>query len=343
MIFFYVILSIVVLFALEYKKNNQDYISLQQTNTIKGIFIWLVFLGHIMPYISNEVPFELFIDKAGVGVVTILKQLVVVPFLFYSGFGVMNSIKNKGLGYVDSIPRKRLLNTLLNFGIAVLFFVALNIVLNIPMNMKQVLLSLISWDSVGNSNWYIFTICICYLTSFVSYKLYGYSRRALIANFLILSVFAVVISRFKGSWWYDTCLAYSAGCLYCYYKNKFEKIINSKYWLYSVLAGSSLIVSYILMLKAPIAKSLVFMNICSICFSMFIIIFTMRFQFKSKVLEWSGRNLFPLYIYQRIPMILFSVLWGGYLVSEFKYIFVVICAVTSIIIAHLYKYISIKL
>lgn len=342
MIFFYIILFVLVLCGLRCKKNNQDYISVQQTNVIKGIFIWLVFMGHIMPYITKVVPFELFVDKAASGVVNILRQLVVVPFLFYSGYGVMNSIKNKGAGYVDSIPKKRLLNTMLNFGVAVLFFVVLNLVLSIPMDLKQVLLSLVSWESVGNSNWYIFTICICYLTSFISYKLFGYTKQSLIANFVILSVFAVIISRFKGSWWYDTCLAYSAGCLYCYYKDKFENAISGNYLLYSVLVGGT-VASYILMLKAPIAKSLVFMNICSICFCFFMVILTMRFQLKSKVLEWSGKNLFPLYIYQRIPMILFSVIGGGCLVSDFKYVYVVICAIVSIIIVHLYKYISIKL
>lgn len=343
MIYFYAILFVIILCGLRYKKNNQDYISVQQTNVIKGIFIWLVFMGHIMPYITKVMPFELFVDKAATGVVSLLQQLVVVPFLFYSGYGVMNSIKNKGAGYVDSIPKKRLLNTMLNFGVAVLFFVALNLILSIPMDLKQVLLSLITWESVGNSNWYIFTICICYLTSFVSYKLFGYSKKSLIANFVILSVFAVIISRFKGSWWYDTCLAYSAGSLYCYYKDKFENVISGNYLLYSVLGGGIAIASYILMLKAPIAKSLVFMNICSICFCFFMVILTMRFQLKSKVLEWSGKNLFPLYIYQRIPMILFSVIGGGCLVSDFKYVYVVICAIVSIIIVHLYKYISIKL
>lgn len=239
MFFFYIILFIIILCGLRYKRNNQDYISVQQTNVIKGIFIWLVFMGHIMPYITNMVPFEYLVDKTAFGVVIVLKQLVVVPFMFYSGYGVINSIKNKGTVYVDSIPKRRVLNTMLNFGVAVLFFVALNLFLSIPMNLKQVLLSLVCWESVGNSNWYIFTICICYLTSFVSYKLFGYSKKSLIANFVILSAFAVIISRFKDSWWYDTCLAYSAGSLYCYYKDKFENIVNSNYLLYSVSGGGS--------------------------------------------------------------------------------------------------------
>lgn len=236
MIFFYIIILIIALNSFKLQKYNQEYISVQQTNVIKGIFIWLVFMGHIMPYITKVVPFESFADKFALYFVDILKQLVVVPFLFYSGYGVMNSIKTKGENYVASIPRKRLLNTMVNFGVAVLFFVALNLVLHIPIELKQVLLSLICWDSVGNSNWYIFTICFCYLTSYISYKLFGYSKRSLIANLSILFIYVLVLSRFKGSWWYDTCLAYSAGSTYCYYKAYIENLINRNY-LRSLLIG----------------------------------------------------------------------------------------------------------
>ena len=342
MIFFYVLLFIVVFLSLRCKK-NKDYLSVQQTNAIKGIFIWLVFMGHIMPYITKVIPFELFVDKAATGIVSILQQLVVVPFMFYSGYGVMNSIKNKGVQYVDSIPRKRLLNTMLNVGVAVLFYVLLNLILNIPMDFKHILFSFVCWESVGNDSWYIFTICFCYITSFITYKLFGYSKRSLIANFAVLFVFAIVISRFKGSWWYDTCFAYCAGCLYCFYKDRVEKVINSNYLFYSVFWGGIWVASYIVMLKVQIAKSLVFMNICSICFSMFMVILTMRFQLKSKVLEWSGKSLFPLYIYQRIPMIILSVIDGGYLVSNFKYLYVIMSALVLLILTNLYKCINIKI
>lgn len=239
MTFFYIIILIIILCGLRYKNNYQDYISVQQTNAIKGVFIWMVFMGHIIPYITQVMPFDIFVDKAATGVVSILKQLVVVPFMFYSGYGVMNSIKNKGTRYVDSIPRNRLLNTLVNFGIAVLFFIILNLILGISMDLKQVLLSFVCWDSVGNSNWYIFTICICYITSFVSYKLFGYSKPSLIANIVILFMFAVVISRFKGSWWYDTCLTYSAGGIFCFYKEQIERTITRNYLLYSILSGGA--------------------------------------------------------------------------------------------------------
>lgn len=39
-------------------------------------------------------------------------QLIVVMFLFYSGYGVMESVRSKGTAYIKSIPFKRVLSTL---------------------------------------------------------------------------------------------------------------------------------------------------------------------------------------------------------------------------------------
>lgn len=343
MIIFYVILLVVILSGLRYKSYNEEYLSVQQSNATKGVFIWLVFIGHIIPYITAIEPFEIVADRAATDVVATIKQLVVVPFMFYSGYGVMCSVKNRGAGYVEDIPKRRVLNTMLNFGVAVSLFVALNLILNVSMDVKQVLLSFVCWESVGNSNWYIFVICICYLISYLSYKLFGYSKRSLVANIALMSIFAWAISYFKGSWWYDTCLAYSAGSIYCFYKEEIERRIDGNYVLYAILGCVAFVASYVAMLYAPFAQSLIFMNICSICFSLFMIILAMRLQLRSRVLEWSGRNLFPLYIYQRIPMILFSAICGGCLVDEFRYLYVVVCAVVSIMVVYLYKYIAIKL
>lgn len=342
MIFFYIALFAIVLIGLRYRRYNQDYLSVSQTNAIKGIFIWLVFMGHILPYITRIIPFDLLVDRYASDFVAVFKQLVVVPFLFYSGYGVMNSIKNKGTGYVDLIPKNRVLNTMLNFGVAVLIFICMNLILGIPMELKQALLSFLCWESVGNSNWYIFTICICYLVSYLSHKCFGYSRWAIVSNFFILFVFIIIISRFKGSWWYDTCLAYSAGCAFCYYKEYIESALSRKYYLYGILIGASFVISFILQAKLPSFAAL-FMNISSIFFALLIVMLSMKFQLKSRILEWSGKNLFPLYIYQRLPMILFSTIGGGCMVGEFKYMYVIICAAATILIVHLYKYITIKI
>ena len=68
-----------------------------------------------------------------------------------------------------------------------------------------------------------------------------------------------------------------------------------------------------------------------------------QFKMDNKVLVWMGKNLFPLYIYQRIPMIIFSSLAGGTFVANFPIAFVVSSFAITVLIAYLYKYWAIKL
>lgn len=131
----------------------------------------------------------------------------------------MEAIKNKGNTYIAKMPRNRILPTLLNFDIAVLCFVIVDLLLDIQINFAQVLLSLTGWDSVGNSNWYIFVILICYIITY----LFINEKRLLLGTTMFFVVAATLLLSGKPEWWYNTILSYPAGILFS--KNK-EKIIG---------------------------------------------------------------------------------------------------------------------
>ena len=48
--------------------------------------------------------------------------LMVTMFLFYSGYGVFESIKKKKEKYINTIPKRRFLKTLINFAIFYIFY-----------------------------------------------------------------------------------------------------------------------------------------------------------------------------------------------------------------------------
>ena len=145
------------------KRFYADYLSKDKTNSIKGLFILLIVLTHSLPYIERSgYQFVRMDDKIFLSSLYHIGQLVVVMFLFYSGYGVSESFKKKGMNYAKSMPRHRILSTLLNFDVAVIFFIILSLILGITLTVKQSLLALTAWESVGNSNWYIFIILLCY-------------------------------------------------------------------------------------------------------------------------------------------------------------------------------------
>lgn len=153
------------------RKQHPDFLSKEKTDSIKGIFILIVFLSHISEYFAAAgADLSAWHDKLLFLIPKAFGQLMVVMFLFYSGYGVMESIKKKGIEYINRIPRKRVLNTLLNYDVAVVIFAATGLMIGNEASMSSFCLSLTAWDSVGNSNWYIFIILVCYLLTFLTIR-----------------------------------------------------------------------------------------------------------------------------------------------------------------------------
>lgn len=217
---------------------DPDYLAIDRCNAIKGLFIALVFISHINQYITKSGYVSKNIgDELYFTITSAIGQLMVVMFLFFSGFGIMESFKHKGATYVKTMPQKRILMTLMNFDIAVLFFIVLNLFLGKSMTIKQAFLSFMAWDSVGNSSWYIFCILLCYLLSYIVLNIYGkyYNSKSIyiyaFSSIFILSIIAVIVLSFlKESYWYNTMLCFSFGMLYSIAKDKIECVIQSYYY-----------------------------------------------------------------------------------------------------------------
>lgn len=133
-------------------KSNTEYLSKESTTAINGIFVFLVFLCHAIGYVKVDPE----IDVQWTTMHSYMGQLVVVPFLFFSGYGIMCSIRKKGDPYVKGMFKKRFLSLLLHFDLAVFLYFLLNIIfLKKDYSLADTLLAFLTWTSIGNSNWYI--------------------------------------------------------------------------------------------------------------------------------------------------------------------------------------------
>ncbi len=352
MVTFYILILILILAGISINRNgyNNDYISRANCNAINGVFILIVFFRHTVQYLvkngfnQNNVLDTLF-SKIDMGI----GQLLVVSFLFYSGYGIAESIKVKKNNYIDNFPRKRLLTVLLNFDIAIAFYVILSLVLGIQFTYSQALLSLVAWDSIGNSNWYILVILCCYIIIYVSYKLFGNleKKRIIIpvSIFVLFLVTILLLSMFKGSWYYNTILCFPFGMLWSAKKEQFENIIKKKYCYISVIVGLLFAMFYIIDVLELIKFNdfSLFYNVLSILFAILIVILTMKIRIYNKWLVWLGANLFPLYIYQRLPMITFQKIFGSAWICSNAYLYVVLCLLITLVITYFYRYWKVSL
>ena len=281
---------------------NQDYLGRHQTDAIKGFFILLVFLSHIRGYISTSGVdwsysfYDWFLSKVG--------QRMVAMFLFCSGYGVMESLQRKDR-YLDSFLFRRVFLTWFHFALALLLFVCTNLITGISCSAREYVLCWTGWESIGNSNWYIFDILVLYLLTWIVFR--TGRRFSLQQNFAVMFIlcvlFAVMLKAAdKESRWYNTVLCYPLGMAASLYRNSFfEHILNShRAWNFAIL------VTAVLFTGTFFFNGIISYTVNVWCFCLLIVLLSMRIKIGNGVLEWCGRHLFPLYILQRIPMIILT-------------------------------------
>lgn len=213
------LLFFLIVFSLKITNDNSTFaISKEQTQAIKGIFVITIFFSHFCSYVF----FDKWFDIPMKSYCSWLGQLMVVPFLFYSGYGIFESVKKKGRDYIKTFPKKRILKTLVHFDFAILLFLIYDFFFAPEyLSLLKILLSFIAWNSIGNSNWFIFAILCAYVFSYLS--LY-FTRGNLLKSFISITVlcffYIAVVSRFKGGYWVDTILSFPLGCFLSLCKEK---------------------------------------------------------------------------------------------------------------------------
>lgn len=325
MIFFVLLFALLVVCSTR-RTHEGEFLSRQQTMQINGIFIFTVFLAHFSDYVA----LTSFVDVPIMRFRRLLGQLIVTCFLMFSGFGCAYSRMNKGMKYVHAMPIKRIASTLLKFDLAVFCFYLLNqFVLQNPISLNQFLPALIGWESIGNSNWYIFTILVMYLLWYVSCMIFPSDvKKSILVHTVLSIVYMVMIAYVKTpKVWADTLLCFSLGLWLAFYQERLVLWLHKKTHFY-LLAG---ILCCIFILLYPKRYSLLAwsMNLESMIFSFLVVLFSYQISFHSKILLWSGEHLFELYIYQRIPMLFLQHLG----LNQNIYLFFVISLLSTVLIA----------
>lgn len=318
----FILILIIPFLKINIKKININYADKYDTSVIKGIFILIVFLSHSMSYIDTNINYS-FLSK---GLVIFLSQLMVCMFLFYSGYGVLESIKKKGNEYIDNMPKKRILKTLINFDIVVLIYAVLFFIINGYLSKKQLLFSLVGWDSFGNSNWYIFDILILYTITFLSFSIFDKdNKKGVLLTTLLSLVFIAFIYGYKDSYWYNTVLAYPFGMCFSLYKEKLDSYYltsNKKFYLTLLIS----LLTFFIIKKYEFSYPMSYL-LLSIIFCFIIVLISMKLEIRSFILKWFGENLFWVYILQRIPMIVLK----NYYPNIKYYYFMLISFIATII------------
>ena len=136
--------------------------------------------------------------------------------------------------------------------------------------------------------------------------------------------------------------AYFVGIFFSMYKDKVVSLWK-KYYYWCLLMTMCLfgLISAFLM-KLPFAGNARH-NMAAIVLSLLIVQLTMKIKISNSPLIWLGVNLFPLYIYQRLLMIVLYEFDNGTFVRENSLIYMVVCFVGMCVFGMCFKYWRISL
>ena len=123
---------------------KSGYCSREMTASVNGYFLTTVFMTHLIQYMSWSIYGPL--DIMYIEVNRALGQLIVAMFLFYSGYGVMESLRHKK-GYISSFPKRRLLPFFVNFEIAAVIYLFVSCATNQTPTFRYALKGFAAWES----------------------------------------------------------------------------------------------------------------------------------------------------------------------------------------------------
>ena len=286
------------------------YLQHDQTKTINGFFTLYIFFTHSYEYLSKQrLEHRLYSF-----ICHIIHHLNVTTFLFFSGYGIMDSIETKP-AYIQSIVRRRIPQLYLQFFFAVCLFWALAKYLSRTFTWKQLTWAFLTLGSLGNSNWYTTVIELLYFCTFISFKsFYNYDKRLALFSMVQSCVLVYLGLEYylrRSEIYYKTLFCYPVGMLYCFYQKQIDAAIQNSNFSWTASAGVSICLfrfSYIKLFHDPLAIRQIWYHVSSISFVLSIVLISMKCKLRNPILkQLGGRNLYAYYMLQRLPMRFLSI------------------------------------
>jgi membrane-bound acyltransferase YfiQ involved in biofilm formation len=310
------------------KKIDNNALDHDRTTMINGFFVGLILFSHFNGYVAltgldQTIYLKLFYS---------ISQLMVTTFLFYSGYGIIESIKKKP-DYIKHFFKNRFLKLFIMFAIANCLFIILNLVLGIKYPISTTLLAFTGWTSIGNSNWFIFVTFVLYLFILLAFNVFKKdNKKATLLTLLLTLIYIIIMAktRVKGGIWYNTILCFNLGMYISLYKEQILKYLKDN-TTYIMLVLSIFLVFVLCHFQN---YHYIVYELHSLLFVLLVFLLSLKIKFGNKILFFLGKNTFGIYILQRLSYIAYRAVG----LRDFNmYLYFVVSILTTLILAVLFN------
>ncbi len=260
-----------------FNRTQEQFFDKNQTTTLKGICIILVFINHFFQYTAY--PYHtVFLNLLGPVSVNI--------FFFVAGYTALLKLERMKPEKYEFFLADRALRLYLPFTLIAITY----------------------------SNFLTGVLCM-YIASYLAYKFIGPKYRALFI-FCMNLVFIIVCVRLKmGSWWYDRVIGYSFGAMFAVYKDHIIRLFQNKFSRRTTFLISLVCASLLAFQMGQNGKFYLLASIVFAFFEcMFMLAFYYIFHFEMKIFIFIGNISFEIFcIHQALFVLLDSFVDSHYM------------------------------
>ena len=283
---------------------DEDGYARERTVAVNGFFALFILLSHGRMFMNalGYSWFDEFGSRWAMYFLMAIGQLCVVPFLFFSGYGIVKQIKKKGKDYVDGLPRRRVWPFYVNSLPVAIMWVACGCFMPTTVYPQDALCQLVFWRGIDfGPCWYNFCIIVLYMSAFVAFKIAkGAGAECIVWLLSMAYVLGMSWIRPDEPWWFSTALAFPMGVSFSLHRERWSALMDKFFWLMLGLSVA-LVVGYKLLPRHDLLH-----NVYGMCFMVMLLTLMQKARLDNPVLNWVGARVFPIYMYH----LLFYRLWS---------------------------------
>lgn len=278
---------------------GDNYLSLQQTNQLKGFFALVVILHHLAQRTKGGVLFPFF-NHVG--------YLAVSIFLFISGYGLMLQYMKRKEEYIKHFLSRRLLKVVMPYLIAIVIYYVSYLIIGLEMSITIALKTFLTGYPIVAHSWYVLAIIFFYLVFYLSARLFKNHYNYMIIAVLAGSVLYCIICNKMGfgTWWYNTCICFLLGMIWAIYEKQISAWLDKRWLISFLISLGGAVLFYQLARKYShigLQYHLTTHYLSSIFFCFTVIIAGKKLQFENKLLKYLGDISYETYLLHGLVLI----------------------------------------
>lgn len=219
-------------------KKSRGLLPRELTQAVSGICACMIMLSHSL--YSYDI-----VDawNAYPGQIFMFDQLVVAPFFFFSGYGVVLSFRKRP-DYIRTLPRRKMLPLYLRLAAVETVCVVLALILKTGFDGRSLLFSYFCYGTVlfgrlGSCSWFVAVMILLWGAIWISWRLFPKKETSMLIMATILAAELHLLFRLlhMSQMWWDTVLVFPFGLWVGHFAEKLDSFFK-KYKLLSIVLSA---------------------------------------------------------------------------------------------------------